>query len=254
MSDVIRVLVVDDQSIVRAGLRTMLEAEADIVVVAEARNGLEAIELAAEHRPDVVLMDVRMPELDGVAATRAILDAGTAGSVLIITTFDDEEYLLDSVRAGASGFLLKDAGADLLAAGVRAARRGDSLIDPAMTRSLLEHRLRAAAGGEADEAEATGAGEAASATQPPHPAAALIEELSTREREVLAALARGLTNSEIAAELFVSDATIKTHISNVLLKTGTRSRVQAAVLAYECGFVRPGWLGGAQPGDGQPLQ
>lgn len=224
MSEPISVLIVDDQRIVRTGLRTMLEAEPDIVVVDEARDGHEAIAKADHHRPDVVLMDIRMPELDGVAATRAILDLGTADAVLIITTFDDEEYLLESVRAGASGFLLKDAGADLLAAGVRAARRGDSLIDPAMTRSLLEHRLSA---------------------PPPHPASTLIAALSSREREVLAALARGLTNSEIAAELFVSDATIKSHISNVLLKTGTRSRVQAAVLAYEGGFVRPGWLGGA---------
>ncbi|HEV7743207.1 MAG TPA: response regulator transcription factor [Pseudolysinimonas sp.] len=234
MSDAVTVLVVDDQSIVRAGLRTMLDAEPDITVVGEARNGREAIAEAARHRPDVVLMDVRMPELDGVQATRAILDAGTAGAVLIITTFDDEEYLLGSVRAGASGFVLKDAGPDLLAAAVRAATRGDSLIDPAMTRALLQHRLSTAAG----------PGSAGTSDEPGDALAAVIASLSGREREVLAALARGLSNAEVAAELFVSDATVKTHISNVLLKTGARSRVQAAVFAYESGFVRPGWLGG----------
>src|SRR5690606_3349903 len=137
MDEQIRVLVVDDQSVVRAGLRMMLEAETDIVVVGEARDGLEAIERADEHRPDVVMMDVRMPHLDGIEATSRIVGAGTAGAVLIMTTFDDEEYLLGSVRAGACGFLLKDAGPDLLAAAVRTARKGDSLIDPAMTRSLL---------------------------------------------------------------------------------------------------------------------
>jgi DNA-binding NarL/FixJ family response regulator len=230
--DAIRVLVVDDQSVIRMGLRMMLDAEPDIEVVDEARNGLEAVSRAAQHRPDVVLMDVRMPELDGVEATRRIIEAGTARAVVIITTFDDEEYLLGSVRAGASGFLLKDAGADLLAAAVRTALRGDTLIDPAMTRSLLEHRLESrpasiAAGAEVEEQ------------------LALISSLSDREREVLAAIARGLSNAAIAEELFLSAATVKSHISSVLLKTRTSSRVQAAVLAYETGFVRPGWLGSA---------
>jgi DNA-binding NarL/FixJ family response regulator len=229
----ITVLIVDDQSIIRSGLRTMLEAEPDISVAGEARDGREAITVAAELRPDVVLMDVRMPELDGVAATRAILDAGTAKAVLIITTFDDEEYLLGSVRAGASGFLLKDAGPDLLAAAVRAATRGDSLIDPGMTRTLLQHRLNSV------DAGGSGARE-----QPGDAFSAVIGSLSGRERDVLGALARGLSNAEISAELFVTDATVKTHISNVLLKVGARSRVQAAVFAYESGFVRPGWLGG----------
>lgn len=230
MSEDIRVLVVDDQSMIRAGLRIMLDAEPDIVVVDEAKDGLEAVVKAAELTPDVVLMDVRMPNLDGVEATRRIVKAGTAGAVVIITTFDDEEYLLGSVRAGASGFLLKDAGADLLAAAVRTARRGDTLIDPGMTRSLLEHRLNAAAD--------------SSDPAVPREQQELLGTLSDREKEVLAALARGLSNAAIAAELFLSEATVKSHLSSVLTKTQTQSRVQAAVFAYETGFVRPGWLAG----------
>jgi len=222
--------VVDDQQIVRAGLRTMLDSEADITVVDEAVDGEDAVAKCARLRPDVVLMDVRMPRLNGVEATRRIIAAGTAKAVVIITTFDDEEYLLDSIRAGASGFLLKDAGGDLLATSVRAAMRGDSLIDPAMTRSLLEHRLRA------EPAVPTDAG--AEARE-------LLAALSDREQEVLAAVARGLSNAAIAAELFLSEATVKTHLSNILVKTQTQSRVQAAVFAYETGFVRPGWLGEA---------
>jgi DNA-binding NarL/FixJ family response regulator len=229
LSSSTRVLVVDDQQIVRAGLRTMLDSEADITVVDEAADGEEAVAKAAQLRPDVVLMDVRMPRLNGVEATRRILAAGTAKAVVIITTFDDEEYLLDSIRAGASGFLLKDAGGDLLATSVRAAMRGDSLIDPGMTRSLLEHRLRAQPAEPADN----GAGRD------------LLAALSDREREVLASVARGLSNAGIAAELFLSEATVKTHLSNILVKTQTQSRVQAAVFAYETGFVRPGWLGQA---------
>lgn len=224
----IRVLVVDDQSVIRMGLRMMLDAEPDIVVIDEARDGLEAVAKAAEHRPDVVMMDVRMPNLDGVEATRRIVAAQTARAVVIITTFDDEEYLLGSVGAGASGFLLKDAGADLLAAAVRTALKGDALIDPAMTRSLIEHRLR-------DAARQPG-------VPTPTEQHALLDSLSDREREVLAALARGLSNAAIAAEFFLSAATVKSHISSVLAKTRTASRVQAAVFAYETGFVRPGWL------------
>jgi DNA-binding NarL/FixJ family response regulator len=227
---VLRAVVVDDQRIIRTGLRTMLDAEPDIDVVGEAADGREAIAVAAALQPDVVLMDIRMPELDGVSATRQIMAAHTAGAVLIITTFDDEAYLLESVRAGASGFLLKDAGADLLAAAVRSAARGDSLIDPAMTKRLLEHRLST------QPIDQTEVGDPR--------AAALISELSAREREVLAGLARGLSNSAIAGELYVSETTVKSHVSSVLLKTGSRSRVHAAVLAYESGFVRPGWLAG----------
>jgi DNA-binding NarL/FixJ family response regulator len=235
---IVRVLIVDDQSVIRAGLRMMLDSEPDIEVVAEARDGLESVEAAREHRPDVVLMDVRMPNLDGVAATRRIVAEGTAGAVVIITTFDDEEYLLESVRAGATGFLLKDAGADLLAAAVRTANRGDTLIDPGMTRALLEHRLSSAG----PSASAIGGNPELEAQRK------ALDSLSDREREVLGAMARGLGNSAIASELFLSEATVKSHISSVLLKTGTQTRVQAAVFAYETGFVRPGWLAAGRDG------
>ncbi len=225
MTELIRVVVIDDQPIVRMGLRAMLDAEADLEVVGEAGDGRAAIALAEVERPDVVLMDIRMPELDGVSATREILAAGTAGAVLVITTFDDEEYLLDSVRAGASGFLLKDAGPDLLAAAVRAAQRGDSLVDPEMTRRLLEQRL--------DARPTTGP-----------ELSPEIESLTDREREIFTLIAGGLSNNAIATHLHLSDATVKSHVSSVLLKTGARTRVQAAILAYESGFVQPRWLAG----------
>ncbi len=228
ISDAISVLVVDDQPVVRAGLQMMLDEEPDITVAASAVDGMDGVRLAREHRPDVVLMDIRMPNLDGVEATRRILSEATAGAIVMITTFDDEEYLLESVRVGASGFLLKDAGPDLLAAAIRAAHRGDSLIDPAMTRDLLQRRL--------DESGSTALNAADERRT------AMLDTLSAREREVLMALARGWNNLEIASQFFVSEATVKTHVSRVLLKTESRSRVQAAVFAYESGFVRPGWL------------
>lgn len=218
------VVVADDQPVVLAGLRSMLTAEDDIDVVGAARDGVMAVEMASALRPDVVLMDIRMPRLDGIAATRRIVDARTARAVVMITTFDDEAYLLDSVRAGACGFLLKDAGPDLLAAAVRSAVRGDALIDPTMTRILIERRLELST---VDAVTADAFGER-------------LAELTDRERDVLAAIARGLSNAEMSSELFVSEATIKTHISRVLTKTGARSRVGAAVFAYESGFVRPG--------------
>lgn len=227
----IRLLIVDDQAIIRAGLRSMLELEPDIAVVGDCSDGQLAITRSAELRPDVVLMDVQMPNLGGIDATRHILRERTAGAVLIITTFDDEQYLLDSVRAGASGFLLKDAGPDLLAAAIRAANRGDALVDPAMTRSLLEHRLAASSRDE-------------SVDQTGNTVFIAPYALSDRELEVLAALARGLSNAEISLELFITEGTVKSHVSSILLKTNTSTRVQAAVLAYEIGFVRPGWLGG----------
>jgi DNA-binding NarL/FixJ family response regulator len=234
-SGAIRVMVVDDQRMVRMGLGMMVEAESDMTVVGEAGDGAEAVALAASLRPDVVLMDVRMPTMDGITATRTLLEADSAGAVVIVTTFDDEEYLLDGVRAGASGFLLKDAGADLLAAAVRSAHGGDTLIAPSMTRALLEQRLRSDLGGEDGVTETPVTPEAAAA----------LATLSPRERDVLGAVARGTSNADIARELWLSEATVKTHISSVLSKTGTTSRVQAAVFAYESGFVRPGWLTGA---------
>jgi DNA-binding NarL/FixJ family response regulator len=221
----IRVLVVDDQPIARAGIAAMLDAELDIDVVGQSADGEDAVRDALALRPDVVVTDIRMPRLDGISATRRIL-AEVACAVVLITTFDDDEYLFDGIAAGASGFLLKDSGPDLLAAAVRSASRGDSLIDPAMTRALIEQRV---AGGRAD------------AVHTPLPQQlALLGELSERERVVLAAVARGLSNGEIAAELWVSVPTVKSHISSVLAKTGTRTRVQAAVFAYEAGFMKPG--------------
>lgn len=226
----IRVVIVDDQAVVRTGLGMMVDAEPDLTVVGQAPNGAEAIAVCADLRPDVVLMDVRMPVLDGIAATRSIVSAGTAGAVVILTTFDDEEYLLDAVRAGALGFLLKDAGPDLIAAGVRAAHTGDTLIAPSMTRALLENRLLTAP---------SSVGPAAPA--PPAAHAPVLATLSAREREVLTALVRGASNAQIAKDLWISEATVKTHISSVLGKIGATSRVQAVVFAYESGFVRPDW-------------
>ena len=217
----IGVLVVDDQSIVRAGLRMMIDAESDLRVVGEARTGVEAVAQAASLRPDVVLMDIRMPELDGVEATRAAVAADPELAVVMITTFDDEEYLLDSARAGASGFLLKDAGADVLAAAVRSAHRGDALIDPAMTRGLLQRRIES--------------------TRVSDPAmTAKLATFTERERDVLTALVDGLSNLEIAGRLFMSEGTVKSHVSTILAKSESRSRVGAAVFAYESGFVVPG--------------
>jgi len=222
----IRVLVVDDQPIARAGIAAMLDAELDIAVVGQSADGEDAVRDALALRPDVVVTDIRMPRLDGISATRRIL-ADVACAVVLITTFDDDDHLFDGISAGASGFLLKDSGPDLLAAAVRSAARGDSLIDPAMTRALIEQRV---APGRPDEAGHT-----------PHPEQiALLDELSERERVVLAAVARGLSNGDIAAELWVSVPTVKSHISSVLAKTRTRTRVQAAVFAYETGFMRPG--------------
>jgi DNA-binding NarL/FixJ family response regulator len=222
----IRVLVVDDQPIARAGIASMLDAEDDIDVVGQSADGEDAVRDALALRPDVVVTDIRMPRLDGISATRRIL-AELACAVVLITTFDDDEHLFDGIAAGASGFLLKDSGPDLLAAAVRSASRGDSLIDPAMTRALIEQKVAPAPRGEA-------------AHTPLPQQLALLDQLSERERVVLDAVARGLSNVEIAAELWVSVPTVKSHISSVLAKTKTRTRVQAAVFAYESGFMRPG--------------
>ncbi|MBY0178180.1 MULTISPECIES: response regulator [Curtobacterium] len=232
----IRVVIVDDQAVVRTGLGMMVDAEPDLTVVGQAPNGAEAIAVCADLRPDVVLMDVRMPVLDGISATRSIVSDGTAGAVVILTTFDDEEYLLDAVQAGALGFLLKDAGPDLIAAGVRAAHTGDTLIAPSMTRALLENRLLGARSGGAG-----GGASGSSVPAPPAEHAPALASLSAREREVLTALVRGASNAQIAKDLWISEATVKTHISSVLGKVGAASRVQAVVFAYESGFVRPDW-------------
>lgn len=222
----VRVMIVDDQPALRTGLAVMVEAKAGLTVVGDAEDGMVAVERARELRPDVILMDVRMPRLDGIAATQAILAARTAGAVVMLTTFSDEEYLLDAIRAGASGFLLKDAGPDLIASGVRAAHAGDSLIAPSMTKALLEQRL---------QPDFT-----AQRVAPPQDP--VLESLSPREKVVLSAVARGGSNSEIAAELWLSEATVKSHLSNLMVKTSTTNRVQLAALAYESGFLRPGWL------------
>lgn len=253
----LRVLVVDDQAIARAGIATMLDAEDDLTVVGQSRDGEDAVRDALELRPDVVVMDIRMPRLDGIAATRRIV-AEPSTAVVLITTFDDDEHLFDGIAAGASGFLLKDSGPDLMAAAVRSAARGDSLIDPAMTRALIEQTVATEAARTSGDSPAQSpahapaqvsaqsptsapalAGTAASRPAPPLLRAAL-DGLSDRELDVLDGVARGLSNVDIAQELYLSIATVKTHISNLLAKTGTRTRVQAAVFAYESGFARAG--------------
>jgi len=212
------VLIADDQELVRTGFRVVLESEG-IEVVGEAANGREAVELAARLRPDVVLMDVRMPELDGIAATRRIRDAGDTPHVLVLTTFDLDEHVYDALRAGASGFLLKDVRAAQLVEAVHIVAAGDALIAPSVTKRLVaEFAARP------------------SAPEPPPELA----ELTPRELEVLELIARGLSNGEIAAQLVVGEATVKTHVTRILMKLGRRDRVQAVVFAYESGLVRPG--------------
>jgi DNA-binding NarL/FixJ family response regulator len=221
----IRLVLVDDQAVIRAGLRTMLEHEDDLTIVGEAGNGTEAVEVVAGSRPDVVLMDVRMPQVDGIEATRRIVAAGgSAPAVLVLTTFDDDEYVFGALRAGAAGFLLKDVGPDALVAAIRTVAAGDALVDPTVTRRLVERWV---------ELEA-------SAAPAPRAATGAVATLSAREREILVGLARGRTNRELAHDLIVSEATVKTHVSNLLTKLGVRSRVQAVVVAYESGVVRPG--------------
>ena len=219
----VRVLLVDDQALVRTGFRMILESEPDLRVVGEAENGRRAIEEAARLSPDVVLMDVRMPEMDGVEATRRLAGPGVAHptKVVILTTFDLDEYVLDALRAGASGFLLKDASADALVEAVRVVAAGDALLAPSVTRRLLDRfgaRLP---------------------TVDPAVARAL-KTLTGRELEVLRLVARGLSNQEIAEQLFLGETTVKTHVSNMLTKLHLRDRIQAVVLAYDAGIVRPG--------------
>jgi DNA-binding NarL/FixJ family response regulator len=217
----IRVLIVDDQALVRAGFRMILEAEQDIDVVGEAADGIEAISEAGRLEPDVVLMDVRMPELDGIEATRRLLSNGDGGTkVVMLTTFDMDEYVYDALRAGASGFLLKDVPPEHLVDGIRSVASGDALLAPSITRRLIEEFVRSGAG----------------LTSAP----AGLDELTARELEVLQLIARGLSNAEIAKELFVGETTVKTHVAHVLMKLNLRDRVQAVVLAYEAGVVQPG--------------
>ena len=219
----IRVVVVDDQALVRAGFRMILEAEEDIEVVGECADGTQAIDSVARLKPDVVLMDIRMPEMDGIEATRRIVEADgdPPVRVLMLTTFDLDEYVYDALRAGASGFLLKDVPADQLVAGIHLVARGDALLAPSVTRRLILEFSRSSPGRR---------------DTPP----AAIDELTPRELEVFRLLARGMSNAEVAAELVVSDTTVKTHVARVLMKLGVRDRVQAVVLAYESGLVAPG--------------
>jgi DNA-binding NarL/FixJ family response regulator len=217
----IRVLVVDDQELVRSGFCVILDAADGITVVGEAANGEAAVSQVAAHEPDVVLMDIRMPGMDGLEATRLITGgAPVAPKVVMLTTFDLDDYVYEALRAGASGFLLKDSPRHDLIAAVRAAAAGDALLAPSVTRRLIE----------------------AFARRPPEtsPSPSQLASLTARERDVLLLLARGPSNSEIAAALFVSEATVKTHVGNLLAKLGLRDRVQAVILAYETGIVVPG--------------
>jgi DNA-binding NarL/FixJ family response regulator len=216
----LRVLIADDQAMVRAGFRMILEAESDIEVVGEAKDGEEALAAARRVRPDVVVMDIRMPRLDGVAATRRLLDEpGSTTRVVIVTTFDDDENLYEALRAGAGGFLLKNAPPEQLIEAVRTVAAGDGLLSAAVTRRVIEEFVR----GKPSDVPPTDA----------------LSELTERELEVLCLIARGLSNAEIAEELVIAPATAKTHVRRILMKLNLRDRVQAVVLAYETGLVRP---------------
>lgn len=219
MSERLRVVVVDDQALMRTGFRMILES-ADVDVVGEAENGLEAVDIVAREAPDVVLMDIRMPELDGVEATRRITERGGTTRVLILTTFDLDEYVYAALRAGAAGFLLKDTPPERLIDAVRIVAEGEALLAPSVTRRLVE------------EFASTGG------TTPA--AVPGLAELTERETEVLEAMARGMSNAEIAEALYVGETTVKTHVGRVLMKLGVRDRVQAVVAAYESGLVKPG--------------
>jgi len=216
---VIETLIVDDQALVRAGFRAILDAEPDINVTGEAADGNEALELIRRVRPDVVLMDVRMPQMDGIEATRQLQREPDPPRVLVLTTFDLDEYVYEAMRAGASGFLLKDVPRDQLIAGVRTVARGDALLAPAVTQRLIERFVR----------------QPAPQTRP----SGALESLSARELDVLRLLAQGLSNEEIAQRLFISRATVKTHVASILQKLTLRDRIQAVVLAYESGLIRP---------------
>ncbi|KAA0235274.1 MAG: Transcriptional regulatory protein DegU [Acidimicrobiales bacterium] len=219
----ISVLVVDDQKLVRTGFRMILDSEDDIEVVAEAADGNEALAVYATVQPDVVLMDIRMPNMDGVEATRGLVERDSSALVLILTTFDLDEYVYAALRAGASGFLLKDTPPEQLIEAVRAVARGDALIAPSVTRRLIETFAHKLPRGEGEP-----------------PVRKHLEALTDREVDVLTLMARGLSNAEIAAELFVGETTVKTHVGHILTKLAARDRVQAVVAAYESGLVVPG--------------
>ncbi|HEU4399036.1 MAG TPA: response regulator transcription factor [Actinomycetota bacterium] len=214
----IRVLLADDQDLVRAGFRMILETQADIEVVGEAGDGVEAVAATRRLRPDVVLMDIRMPNLDGLQATKQVMATGSRSRVLILTTFDLDEYVYQALAAGASGFLLKNAPPEQLIDAVRVVAAGDALLSPAITRRVIEQFT----------------------WLPPPGGTDVLAGLTDREREVLKLVARGMSNAEIAAQLFVSDATVKSHVAHLLAKLQLRDRVQAVVLAYESGLIRPG--------------
>ena len=218
----VRVLIVDDQALVRAGFRMILESEPDIEIVGEAADGLEAVEAARALKPDVVLMDIRMPNLDGLEATRRMLDNGDGPRVLMLTTFDLDEYVYEALRAGASGFMLKDTPPEQLVSAIHMIASGDALLSPTITKRVIEEFVR----------------------RPPSTIATapspLVAELTAREFEVLGFMARGLSNAEIAKDLFVSETTVKTHVARILMKLDLRDRVQAVVFAYETGIVQPG--------------
>jgi len=216
----IRLLIVDDQELVRTGFRLFLETKDDLEVIGEAGDGHEAIEQARTLRPDVILMDIRMPEMDGLETTRRIVIDENAPRVLMLTTFDMNEYVYEAMKSGASGFLLKDVKPEQLADAVRTVAAGDALLAPAITRRLIEEFVRRPPPG---------------TNAPPE-----LETLTERELEVLKLIAKGLSNEEIAKQLFVSMATVKTHITHILMKLQLRDRVQAVVLAYESGLVQPG--------------
>ena len=221
----LRVVIVDDQALVRAGFEKILDTEPDITVVAAGADGEEAVSLADRHHPDIVLMDIRMPRLDGIAATRRIV-AGVPSptKVLMLTTYGIDEYVFEALRAGASGFMVKDASPEDLVAAVRTIARGDALLDPTVTRAVIDEFVRRS-------------------PRPRNPGREL-DRLTEREREVLNLLTRGYSNTEIANTLVVGDATVKTHITHVLMKLGVRDRVQAVIYAYENGLIKPG---GARP-------
>jgi len=218
-----RILLVDDHVLVRSGMKALLDAQPDLEVTGEAGNGAEGVELALQSHPDVVLMDLAMPVLDGIEATRRILAAGSSARILVVTSHDDDSLVLRALRAGATGFFLKDAAADRLAEAVRAVAKGDTLLAPPVARRLVESQL--------------GSSGTRVALRP------RFDPLTEREKDITRRLARGLSNAALAQELGLSEATIKTHVTRLLTKLQVRSRVQAVVLAYESGFIRPGHTG-----------